>query len=84
MNEKTLSLLEYHKVLVRLEAHCAFSASMELAQALNPTPSFDEATARLEETSEARLLFSTNETASVGGARDVRGAAKLAARGGVL
>ena len=84
MNPKTLSLLEYDKILARLAEHCAFSASVELAENLKPTPSFKKAKIRLEETSEARLLFSTHETISVGGARDVREQVKLAARGGVL
>ncbi|MBT3323058.1 MAG: endonuclease MutS2 [Anaerolineae bacterium] len=84
MNPKTLSLLEYDKILARLTEHCAFSASAELAENLNPTPSFKKAKIRLEETTEARLLFSTHETISVGGARDVREAVKLASRGGVL
>ncbi len=84
MNPKTLSILEYDKILVRLENYCAFSASAELAQKLNPTPSFQKAKIRLEKTSEARHLFSTHETISVGGARDVRAAVVLASRGGVL
>ena len=84
MNPKTLSLLEYDKILARLAEHCAFSASVELAENLKRTPSFKKAKIRLEETSEARLLFSTHETISVGGARDVREQVKLAARGGVL
>jgi len=40
MNPKTLSLLEYDKILAHLSAHCAFSASVELAENLKPTPSF--------------------------------------------
>jgi len=84
MNSKTLSILEYDKILERLASYCAFSASIELAQNLKPTPSFKKAKIRLEETSEARHLFSTNQTIGVGGARDVRDQVKLASRGGVL
>ena len=84
MNPKTLSLLEYDKILVRLKDYCVFSASAEFAEKLNPTPSLKKAKIRLAETSEARLLFSTHETISVGGARDVREAVVLASRGGVL
>ncbi len=83
MNPKTLSLLEYDKILVRLARYCDFSASETLAKKLKPTPSCKKARIRLAETSEARLLFSTNETIGVGGARDVREAVKLASRGGV-
>ncbi|GJQ51391.1 MAG: endonuclease MutS2 [Anaerolineaceae bacterium] len=84
MDSKTLQVLEYHKVRERLKAFCDFSASMELALALEPTDSFDLAIARLAETTEARLLFSTNDSIGIGGAHDIRPAVHLAARGGVL
>src|SRR5689334_1497676 len=84
MDTKTLSVLEYPKILERLKAFCDFSASMELARSLEPTDSYDLALARLAETSEARRLFSTNDSIGVGGAHDIRPAADLAARGGVL
>src|SRR5215207_9778933 len=84
MDSKTLSVLEYPKVLERLKAFCDFSASMELASALEPTDAYDLALARITETSEARKLFSTNDNIGIGGAHDIRPAANLAARGGVL
>jgi len=84
MDSKTLQVLEYNKVRERLKAFCDFSASMELALALEPTDSFDLAIARLAETTEARSLFSTNDNIGIGGAHDIRQAVDLAARGGVL
>ena len=84
MDAKTLHVLEYDKIRLRLKGYCDFSASMELALALEPTDSFDLATARLAETSEACLLFSTNDNIGIGGAHDIRQAVDLAARGGVL
>lgn len=83
MDAKTISVLEYPKILARLAGFCDFSASMELARALEPTTSFDLAVARLSETSEARKLLSIQDL-SIGGAHDIRPAADLAARGGVL
>jgi DNA mismatch repair protein MutS2 len=83
MDPKTLSVLEYPKILERLKAFCDFSASMELARALEPTDSYDLALARLAETTEARNLLSIQDI-GIGGAHDVRPAADLAARGGVL
>ena len=83
MDAKTLSVLEYPKILERLKAFCDFSASMELARSLEPTESYDLALARLAETSEARKLFSIQDI-GIGGAHDIRPAADLAARGGVL
>jgi len=84
MDAKTLHVLEYHKILARLKGFCDFSASMDLALALEPTNSLELAQARLAETSEARLLFSTNDNIGIGGAHDIRQAVDLAARGGVL
>jgi DNA mismatch repair protein MutS2 len=83
MDSKTLSVLEYPKVLDRLAANCDFSASKALALALAPTTSQDLALAHLQETSEARHLLSVHDL-SIGGAHDVRPQAELAARGGVL
>src|SRR4026207_1724396 len=83
MDSKTLQVLEYPKILERLRAFCDFSASMDLARALQPTDSYDLALARLAETSEARTLFATSDI-GIGGAHDIRPAAELAARGGVL
>jgi DNA mismatch repair protein MutS2 len=83
MDPKTLSVLEYPKVLERLKTFCDFSASMELARSLEPTDSYDLALARLAETREARKLFSIQDI-GIGGAHDIRGAVDLAARGGVL
>jgi DNA mismatch repair protein MutS2 len=83
MDTKTLHVLEYPKILDRLRGFCDFSASMALALALEPTSSYDLATARLAETAEARKLFSVQDL-GIGGAHDIRAAADLAVRGGVL
>jgi DNA mismatch repair protein MutS2 len=83
MDSKTLHVLEYNKILDRLSGYCDFSASKELVQAIQPTAHLDEAQRLLAETTEARFLFSTRDL-SVGGSHDIRPAADLAARGGVL
>jgi DNA mismatch repair protein MutS2 len=83
MDSKTLQVLEYPKVLERLAAFCDFSASKELALALQPTSSLELAQARLRETSEARHLLATHD-ATIGGAHDLRPQIDLAARGGLL
>jgi DNA mismatch repair protein MutS2 len=83
MDTKTLQVLEYPKILARLAGFCDFSASIELARALQPTHSHELASARLAETSEARRLFAVQDI-GIGGAHDIRPAADLAARGGVL
>lgn len=83
MDSKTLNVLEYPKILERLAGFCDFSASVELARALEPTDSYDLAASRLAETTEARKLLSIQDV-SIGAAHDVRPAADLAARNGVL
>ncbi len=83
MDSKTLHVLEYDKILERLTRFCDFSASADLARALQPSNNFDEATRLIAETTEARLLLSTSDL-SIGGSHDIRAYADLAARGGVL
>ncbi len=83
MDSKTLHVLEYDKILERLARFCDFSASADLARALQPSNNIDEVTLLLAETTEARLLLSTSDL-SIGGSHDIRPAADLAVRGGVL
>ncbi|HEY5983148.1 MAG TPA: endonuclease MutS2 [Anaerolineales bacterium] len=83
MDAKTLRVLEYDKVLARLAGYCDFSASAELARALQPTNLHEEAVRWLAETTEARFLLSTRDL-SIGGSHDIRPAVDLAARSGVL
>lgn len=83
MDSKTLNVLEYPKILERLAGFCDFSASMELARHLEPTDSYDLAVSRIAETTEARKLLSIQDV-TIGAAHDVRNAADLAARNGVL
>ena len=83
MDPKTLSVLEFPKILTRLADFCDFSGSAELARALLPTSDFDEALARLSMTSEARTLLVTSDL-TIGGAHDIREQVELAAHGGVL
>ncbi len=83
MDEKSLQILEYHKILDRLAAYCSFSASRELALALRPTPELESARQRLALTGEARRLLAESGF-SLGPAFDVRLALERARRGGVL
>ena len=81
---KHLHTLELPKILDRLTAYCSFSASVELALALEPAIEAGEVQRRLAETSQAREALAKNDQLTIGGARDVREAAQLAARGGQL
>ncbi|MEW5829324.1 MAG: endonuclease MutS2 [Chloroflexota bacterium] len=83
MDTKTLTVLEYPKILDRLAGYCAFSASAALARDLRPATVMDEVCRLQQETREARLLLDTSD-ATIGGAHDVRPQVELARRGGVL
>ena len=83
MDSKTLSVLEFPKILARLADYCDFSGSADLARLLVPTPDLSEACARLAETTEARKILITSDL-SIGGAHDIREQVDLAAHGGVL
>lgn len=84
MDEKTFSVLEYPKILERLGAHAAFSASAALVRALRPTNDLELAQERLTRTTEARRLLIEQPQVSVGSAHDIRPQVNLAERGGVL
>ncbi|MBU1661496.1 MAG: endonuclease MutS2, partial [Chloroflexi bacterium] len=84
MHSKTLTTLEYPKILARLAGYCAFNASAERASALQPTTDIHEARRRQSETAEAFQLLSIRPETTIGGARDVRAYAQAAARHIVL
>lgn len=84
MNDKSAHTLELPKILDQLAHYASFSASVDLARELTPTPYLDEAQERQQETSEARLLLDTHDHITVGGARDVRADSLAASRGVVL
>jgi len=84
MDEKTLVTLEYPKILDCLAEYASFGVSAEMARALRPTRSMDEARLRLAFTTEARRLLEVYDDFSIGGARDIRAQVDLARRAGVL
>ena len=84
MDEKTLQILEYIKILEKLGEYCAFQVSRQKALELRPTVDLFEAQRRLAETSEAVNLLVTQSDVTIGGARDVREPVDLALHGGVL
>ena len=84
MDTKSTETLELPKILERLAAHCAFSASRELALTLEPVADLDRVRSRLELTTEAKRLRSSASNVTVGGARDVRAQAEQASKGAIL
>ncbi|HNB55013.1 MAG TPA: hypothetical protein PK530_23890, partial [Anaerolineales bacterium] len=84
MDDKTLSTLEYPKVLARLAERCAFSGSENLARGLHPTSDLETARRWQAETTEARRLLETRPNTTIGGAHDIRQQAEAVLRGVVL
>jgi dsDNA-specific endonuclease/ATPase MutS2 len=84
MDEKTLVTLEYPKILERLAGYASFAISADLARAMRPFDSLEEARLRLAFTTEARRLIEVDDGFTIGGARDVRAQVDLARRAGVL
>ncbi|MGB6894422.1 MAG: endonuclease MutS2 [Dehalococcoidia bacterium] len=84
MDEHTLRILEFDKILARLARHTSFSAGRDLALALRPSTDHPEVVRRQRLTAEARHLRDMNPAVGLGGARDVRPLASKAALGGAL
>ncbi len=84
MNERTIKVLEFSKVLERLAAHTSFSAGRELALNLTPSLEVAEVQMRQDITAEARRLIETRPEVTLGGARDLRDSVRIAALGRAL
>jgi DNA mismatch repair protein MutS2 len=84
MDEKSLTILEYPKILNRLVGYCAFVASAEKARNLRPTNDIHEARYLQELTREAVELLTVRPEIDIGGTRDIRQSVDLAEHSGVL
>jgi len=84
VDEHTLRVLEFDKVIERLARHTDFPVGRELALALKPSTQRDEVVRRQRITAEARRLREIQPRIGLGGVRDVRGPVDKAARGAVL
>jgi DNA mismatch repair protein MutS2 len=80
----TLRALEFGAIIERLAARTAFAPSRELAEATQPVANARHVELLQEQTGEAARLLEEQAQATVGGARDVRGALERARRGGRL
>lgn len=84
MDEKTLSVLEFTRILEKLAGYTSFSISKEMSLQIKPTPDLHLAQLWQRQTTEARDLLSTVSDISIGSAADIRSYLDLAGRGGVL
>jgi len=84
MNPRTLTVLEYNKILARVADHCSFSAGAELALSLLPSDDLVTIRERLAETDEAYRLLEQKSDIGFGGAHDVRPLLEKAERRAML
>jgi DNA mismatch repair protein MutS2 len=84
MDQKTLTILEYHRVLQALADLCHFNPAKEQALELTPLDDLERVRLLQRETAEALNLLTLHPGISVGGARDLRGITADARRGKVL
>lgn len=84
MNEHTLRVLEYDKILARLAAYASFAPGKELIAAWRPTRDLGEARLWQQETAEARTLLSQQPDLHLGGVHDLRDMLDAVERGATL
>ena len=84
MDEKTLRVLEYQRVLEMLADHCSFSFSKQLARSLRPKTSLQFVKGLLSETTEAAEFLNRSGEPPFGAVTDVRAAVSRARIGGSL
>jgi DNA mismatch repair protein MutS2 len=82
--ERTLQTLEFDKILGQLAEHASFSAGHEAVMALRPATELKAAQGQQQQTAEARSLLEGRPSVHMGGAHDVRGAARRAEVGAIL
>jgi len=83
-DDGTLRALEFGAIVDRLATLAAFEPSREMARGLAPLADAAHVELLQDQTDEAARLLTDQAQASIGGARDVRGALERAARGGRL
>jgi DNA mismatch repair protein MutS2 len=84
MDDKSLEMLEFPRIREILAGYTSFSASRELAAALQPGQDYERITLLLSQTAEARQLLNLERGFTVGGVLDIREKAKLASLEGIL
>lgn len=84
MDKRVLEKLELPAVLDQLARNCRFGVAAELARGIQPDVDTGTVDAALAVTAEAAGLATDHPDVGVGGARDIRAFAGLAARGGRL
>ena len=84
MNEKTIRILEYNKIIDRLVSLTASSLGSELARQLMPDNDIEKVKINLKETSDGVSFISRRGSPPLGGIHDIRDSIKRAEIGSML
>ncbi len=84
MNEHTLRVLEFDKILARIARFASFEPGKARILAWRPTDDLGEARLWMQETEEARALLSQQPDLHLGGVHDLSAQLAQAERGGIL
>ncbi|MCX7746298.1 MAG: endonuclease MutS2 [Clostridia bacterium] len=84
MNERTLRILEFDKIVNTLVSLSTSELGKEIAKELKPQTSFSKVNAMLKETDDAVTFIVRRGSPPMGGIHDVRGSLKRVDMGGVL
>ncbi len=84
MNDHTLRVLEFDKILARVARYASFEPGKARILAWRPTDDLGEARLWMQETEEARALLSQQPDLHLGGVYDLTSHLAQAERGGVL
>jgi DNA mismatch repair protein MutS2 len=84
LNERTLKILEFEKILAKVETLATSRYGKELVRDLRPLVTLSQVKEAQQITTEAVRLYTENDRIPLGGIFDIREAVKRAAIGGVL
>lgn len=84
MNEKTLRILEFNKIIEKLVSHTASNLGSQLAEQLMPENDIEKVKISLKETSDGVNFISRRGSPPLGGIHDIRDSVRRADLGSML
>ncbi len=84
MDERTIRILEFDKIITKLASHASSELGKELARSLMPKTGMQEVQLMLKETSDAESFIIRRGSPPLGGIHDVRGSLKRVDMGSIL
>lgn len=84
MNEKTLRILEFDKIVNKLVNLASSSMGKEMAASIQPVTEYDMVEGMLKETSDAVTFVARRGSPPLGGIHDIRSTVRRAEMGGML